>query len=64
MAQKLTAIYEAITKEEGGLILQMRLAMKTGVLSQKAGELPDSPENVKMFTDAYKDLTGKICPIT
>jgi hypothetical protein len=56
-------IYEAI-KKDGDLAAQMRLAMKTGLASQKAKEAPDSPENIQKFKEAYKEITGKNCPIS
>ena len=62
MGKKLCDIFEAI-KQDGGLSAQMRLAMKTGMPSQTANSAPDSPENLKKFADAYKELTGKNCPI-
>ena len=62
MGKKLIDIYESI-KEDGDKTAQMRLAMRTGITSQTAQELPDSPGNLKKFTDAYKYLTGKDCPI-
>ena len=62
MAKKLTDIYAAV-KNEGGLAFTMRMAMMTGISSQQAGAAPDSPDNMKKFTDAYKEITGKTCPI-
>ena len=63
MGRKLLDIYDAIGKD-GDLTAQMRLAMKTGLPSKQAGEAPDSPENLGKFTQAYKELTGKACPIS
>ena len=62
MGKKLLDIYEAIKKDSGALA-QMRLAMKTGLPCQLAKDAPDSPENLRKFADAYKELTGKNCPI-
>lgn len=62
MAKKLVDIYDAI-KKDGGISLQMRLAMKTGMPSVVAKDAPDSPENVMKFKTAYKEITGKNCPI-
>ena len=62
MGKKLLDIYEAI-KIDGNKTAQMRLAMKTGITSQRAKDVPDSPELLKKFFDAYKDITGKDCPI-
>ena len=63
MGQKLTGIFDAI-KNEGGLAMTMRLAMITGLTSQKASDAPDAPATIKKFADAYKEITGKNCPIT
>lgn len=62
MGQKLTAFFDAI-KAEGGMQLQMRLAMKTGLSSAKALEAPDSQENIEKFKNAYKEITGKDAPV-
>ena len=62
MGQKLTAVYDAI-KAEGGMQLQMRLAMMTGLASAKAAEAPDSPENIEKFKAAFKEITGKDAPV-
>lgn len=62
MGQKLLKFYELV-KTEGGLQLQMRLAMKTGLPSTKASTEPDSPENIAKFKAAFKEITGKDAPI-
>ena len=62
MGQKLTSIFDAI-KKEGGLQMSMRLAMMTGMASQKAATEPDTPDMIKKFSDVYKELTGKNCPV-
>ena len=62
MGQKLLDIYEAI-KKDGDLSAQMRLAMKTGMSSLKAKDAPDTSEILKIFAAAYKEITGKNCPI-
>jgi hypothetical protein len=62
MAKKLTDIYNAIMKE-GGLQMTMRLAIMTGVPSAKAATEPDAPDTLKKFAAAYKEITGKNCPI-
>ena len=62
MAAKLAKFYD-LAKEAGGLPVQMRLAMATGIPSTKAGQEPDSPENVAKFKAAFKDITGKDAPI-
>jgi len=62
MGQKLLRFYE-LAKAEGGLQVQMRLAMKTGMASTKAGDAPDSPENIQKFKAAFREITGKASPI-
>ena len=62
MGKKLLDIYEAI-RTDGDKTAQMRLAMKTGMTSNTAKDAPDSPENLKKFANAYKELTGKNCPV-
>lgn len=63
MGQKLLKFYELV-KTEGGLQMAMRLAVKTNIPSAKAGEAPDSPENIRVFRTAYKEITGKDAPIS
>ena len=58
MGQKLLKYYDTI-KNDGGFQAQMRLAMKTCIPSTKAGDAPDSPENLLKFKAAYKEITGK-----
>lgn len=41
---------------KGGLGAQVKLAMITKIASSKAMELPDSPENIKIFEDAMKQI--------
>lgn len=55
MAQKLLQYYEE-AKKLGGLKAQMRLALLTKIPSNKAEELPDTPENIKIFEDAFNEL--------
>lgn len=61
MGDKLSKLYE-FTKANGGLAAQMRLAMKTGVSSDKAGAAPDSPDVIAKFKAAIKEITGKDAP--
>ena len=58
MAQKLLKFYE-LANAEGGMTMQMRLAMKTGLASPSAEKAPDSPENILKFKAAFKEITGK-----
>jgi len=62
MGKKMLDIYEAI-KQEGGIRAQMRLAMLTGLASPQAAKADDSPEMLKKFAAAYKEITSKDCPV-
>ena len=61
MAALMLGFFEAIKKEGigGGSV---RLAMMTGVSAAKAPDIPDTPEIIKKFANAYKEITGKVCP--
>jgi len=58
MGAKLQKAFE-MAKEAGGLPAQMRLAMKSGMSSDKALTLPDNPENIKKMEAAFKEVLGK-----
>jgi hypothetical protein len=58
MGAKLAKALE-MAKAAGGLQAQMRLAMKSGMSSDKAAALPDSPENIQKMEAAYKEVVGK-----
>lgn len=62
MGAKLVKFFELI-KAEGGMMAQMRLAMKTQVSSETASSTPDSPDKIAVFKAAFKDITGKDAPI-
>jgi hypothetical protein len=62
VGQKLLKVYDLV-KAEGGITMQMRLAMKTGVAAPSAESAPDSPENIQKFKAAFKEITGKDAPI-
>jgi len=62
VGKKLIDIFEAIRKE-GDISAQMRLATKTGITIKQASASPDSPENLRVLGEVYKELTGKNCPI-
>ncbi len=62
MGEKLVKYYD-FARQSGGPATTMRLAMKTGVPSTKAADVPDSPENVQKFKDAIKELTGQEVPV-
>ncbi len=61
MGQRLMKYYEWV-KQEGGLTMQMRLAMKTSYPSEKAKTVPDSPDLLAKFQAAAKEITGKTPP--
>ncbi len=56
----LLARYFAVAKQKGGLPLQLKLAMRTCIPERRALEIPDSPENIKLFEDAMKELLGPL----
>lgn len=61
MGARLIKYYDWI-KQEGGLPLQMRLAMKTNIPSAKASAVPDDPANLDKFHQACKEIAGKEPP--
>jgi len=61
MGQKLVKLFE-FTKAQGGSTAQMRVAMRTLVPANKAGEVPDSPETIAKVQAAIKAITGKDAP--
>jgi hypothetical protein len=62
LGQKLADIY-AIIQNEGGMRARMRLAMMTGLPSQKAMETPDTVDLLDSFTSSYREIMLKDCPI-
>lgn len=62
MGQKLIQIYEAIAKE-GSIKAKMDLAVKTKLPSTKAATETDTPQKIEEFRRAYKEITGKSCPV-
>ena len=55
MAAKLTEFYAQASKEFG-ISGRMKLAMLTKISSEKAGTEADSPENIKLFEQAMRQL--------
>jgi hypothetical protein len=51
--------YFDFVNAQGGLPMQMRLAMKLGITSDKAGSAPDDPAMVSKAKAAVKEITGK-----
>jgi len=61
MAARLVKFYEIVTAE-GGVNARMRMAMLTVIPSNIAGKVPDTPETIEKFKQAYKQITGKEAP--
>ena len=55
MGMKLTAFFEQANKDFG-IQGRMKLAMLTKIPSSQAETLPDSPDNLKKFDDALKQI--------
>lgn len=55
MAAKLESFYQQAAKE-WGMTGRMKLAMLTKISSEKARSAEDSPENIRVFEDALKQL--------
>lgn len=55
MGDKMLKYYD-YAMQKGGITLQMRLAMKTGVSSADAKVSPDLPDKVQKFQAALKEL--------
>lgn len=62
MGSKLVSIYEEIAKE-GEMLAKINLAKETKIPSTKAALEPDTPQNIELFRQAYKKITGKECGI-
>lgn len=61
MGVALQKVYDFVTRE-GGTVFRMRLAMKTGISSEKAAGVPDTPEAIEKFRQAAREITGKEPP--
>jgi hypothetical protein len=48
--------YYDYAMQKGGITLQMRLAIKTGVTSGNAKTAPDTPDQVAKFQSVLKEL--------
>jgi len=55
MGVQLVAYFDK-AKDKGGLQAQIKLAMMTKASAAKATEMPDSPENIKLFEEAMGKL--------
>ena len=58
MGAKLEKAYQ-IANDKKGATGRNRLAILTKIPSNKAGSEADSPENIKKFEDALKEITGE-----
>ena len=58
MGAKLQKAFD-MAKEAGGLQVQMRLAMKSGMSADKAASVPDSPDIIQKMEAAFKEVVGK-----
>ena len=61
MGQKLLKLYKFVA-DHGGLPAKIELATQTKIPSSMAAMQPDSPENLKIFKDAIKKITGETPP--
>jgi hypothetical protein len=61
MGAKLAQYYQ-LAERKGGLPAKMRLAMKTGVPSNRAADEPDSAENLAKFYAAATEVIGADVP--
>ncbi|NJO90444.1 MAG: hypothetical protein HC831_16930 [Chloroflexia bacterium] len=61
MGLKLAKYYQYIIKEKG-MQGRIELGVMTKISSIIAPLQPDSPENIKLFKDAIKKITGKEAP--
>jgi hypothetical protein len=57
MGAKILGYFQYAAKK-GGLSLQVKLAMKTGISQPQAAEKPDSPENLNKLYTVLRELTG------
>ncbi len=55
MGDKLLQIYND-AKNRGGIEAQIKLALITRISSVKAAQLPDTEENIDLFTKAIKTI--------
>jgi hypothetical protein len=58
MASELKKLYGVAT-EEFGVIGRVKLALLTKISSEKAGSVPDSPDNVILFKQALTKMRAE-----
>ncbi len=61
MGEMMIKYYDFVAKK-GGNVARYRLALATGIASQHAMLKPDSPENIKKFKEAVREITGEAAP--
>lgn len=61
MAEKLMRYYKYVADEKG-LNAKIILAQRTKIPSTQAAMEPDNAENLKLFMDVVKEITGKPAP--
>lgn len=61
MAEKLLLYYKFV-KDVQGLTGQMKLAQETKIPATKAAMEPDSNENIRIFREAIRKVTGQEPP--
>jgi hypothetical protein len=57
MAEKLMKYYQYVS-EQAGAVGRTKVAMLTKVPSTKAAMEPDTPEMIKIFKEAIRQVTG------
>jgi hypothetical protein len=57
MAEKLMKYYQYVS-EQAGALGRTKLAMTTKVPSTKAAMEPDTPETIRKFKEAVRQITG------
>ena len=63
MGAKLAKLFD-FAKVNGGLVVQMRIAIETGITSASVVTEVDSPENIGKVRDAIKKFAGMEAPDT
>ncbi|MFH2034985.1 MAG: hypothetical protein ABIJ45_01170 [Candidatus Zixiibacteriota bacterium] len=59
MGSQIMALYQEAEKS-GGLKATMRLAMKTGITSDKANATPDTPETIQKLKLAWESIKKEL----
>jgi hypothetical protein len=59
---KILKEYYQLVEAKAGLLGKVRLAMKTGIPSNKSLFVADSPENISKFKEVLKEILGEDAP--